>query len=879
MTHNGAYHNPLIGGCWVLHQSTTFTTNSADANQVRIALPLSDNIVGFCLRIPWNSIESNTNQGSYNFQYLENALSVCREFDKKFSVRPISGRYTPSYIYDTLGARNYSVTGGRAPHPCNTNGTPNTIWLNRFLPFMEALFDWAATKGGDVPYVHGTHFSNQYSEFYHGTEVRSPNAGYDASNVNYINAHKQLWSGVYDIAVAHNIATEFGMSGTHVEDIQVAAVEYLHSISGDYSPLLVINANGTAGNVQGGTDWGQAQTESQQDANCGFAVNGVYNPPAARRVTRMNQAIDPGDFSANYYHNEALGLRSNKSEGIEQYIADGSQAQNGVPGRTFNGNNTAAFIFELDTWAAELVGSPPNNISAVVASTMAHMTQSAAGYRHQVASVAQTLPAFDQAATGIREPDADGAISQALPKFTQALTGARGDGEGAVAQTLPHLTQIVTATRANPTAGTGFVDQLLPAFTSASQAEFEPEEGEAVVASVLPALSQELNGAIHVEASTEASLPAMRQTASGSSATKQYIHPIGFFPITDGPGLLLPEAAPPRPEAISIGLFDRSGPPDPVGTGSAWGSLALPANYIKGFVCNVYWSDLQPDGQDQDFQSDAIDVAIQQAADLGVQLKVRLFFGEQAPDWAKAIAGGPMTLEVPNVTPVETFTCGKWWDPGFIGAVQSCLTQFFETYNPYVYPFGPLREMTIGEAMTRFVEPCIRQTAAENNRQTYEDNGYTLEFDLDAHHQYIAMHTEFDGVSAMAFNPFQVGTTHQNVPSISIALMEYVRDTLGLYGGLGNNSDRVATDWPTNNVAQIYSAITSHGVPSYIQTAAPARVGNVYETCLKAISYGCAMVELPSGYTQDGDLGLTPTQFDTVNAGLAANAAAAGFTE
>lgn len=880
MTHLGIFHNQKVGGVWALQQSyANISSYTSKLNSI-LALPW---VTGFCYRIYWNLLESNTVPGSYNFSQLDTAAALCASHGKQFSVRPISGKYTPLYVYNSLGARGFNAAsqsttdtvypttaGVTAPHPCNTSGTPNTIWLNRFLPFMQALFNWADTKT-NVPYIHGSHFSRDYSEFYHGPPVQSNRTGYGGSETNFINAHKALWGPVIAMALAttRGIATEFGMSGQNVENIQSLAVEYFDSVVGDYHPQFYINANGVDGTLTGGADWGTTPSgEIQQDGNTGFAVNGTYNPPANRRQTKMGQMRAVGPFNAAYWHNTFLTTRVNKSEGVEVYLESFD-----------NGASQSALGQEADAWLQEVQGGNQPN-TAVVSSTVPHITSAAAGQRWVQASAQSGLGALTGAATGTVDSTAGtGFAASGLPHVTAVATGARGETTGPVASTLKPITQVVTATRSNPTAGTGFVDSLLPHFISSALGQFESVEGDGAIASVMPALMSDSTGALSQEASALAILPLLQSGGATLVTTDLGPKPISATPITDGPGLILPDPPMRRPQAITIGLFQREEGVPLNGNGSAWGDLELRSNYVKGFVANVLWSDMQPDGADQEFQSTQIDDAIQTAIDQNMQLKVRVFFGSNAPDWAKSLGTGPMTLEVPNTDPVQTFTCGEWWVEDYMQSISAFWAQFAERYNPYTSEVGgPLTEVTISAAMTKFAEQDIRGTKSDANRQTYADHGYTLALDMASQERSTDNHFQITCVSSRACNPFQVGTTHQNLPLVTInTFMKHVRESLGLYGGLGNNSDRVEAGWPTTNVGLIYGAITNYGPPSYIQTAATARVGNLYETCQKAISYGCTMVEMPAGYTVDGILGLTPDQFDEINADLAANAAVIGY--
>ena len=129
--------------------------------------------------------------------------------------------------------------------------------------------------------------------------------------------------------------------------------------------------------------------------------------------------------------------------------------------------------------------------------------------------------------------------------------------------------------------------------------------------------------------------------------------------------------------------------------------------------------------------------------------------------------------------------------------------------------------------------------------------------------------------SALAGNPFQNGLGGSDI-SITQELLQYQRDTLGAWGSVGNNSHR---DPPlTGAYTTLYNTITSMGGPSYIQTAASARVGDLHVVCTDcADDFGVQMVELPGGYTGTAASAMTPAEFTDINTKLAANAAAMGY--
>src|SRR5262249_24106097 len=94
-------------------------------------------------------------------------------------------------------------------------------------------------------------------------------------------------------------------------------------------------------------------------------------------------------------------------------------------------------------------------------------------------------------------------------------------------------------------------------------------------------------------------------------------------------------------------------------------------NYPRSFsqmVLNVAWQQLQPT-KDGALDTSVIDGAIHRLDGTGVGIKLRVWGGYQAPDWAKAIDGPPITIT--GVASVDTHfsdprTIGRWWTGDYI---------------------------------------------------------------------------------------------------------------------------------------------------------------------------------------------------------------------
>jgi hypothetical protein len=146
-------------------------------------------------------------------------------------------------------------------------------------------------------------------------------------------------------------------------------------------------------------------------------------------------------------------------------------------------------------------------------------------------------------------------------------------------------------------------------------------------------------------------------------------------------------------------------------------------------------------------------------------------------------------------------------------------------------------------------------------------------------------------LSELACNPHQNATTTTNNAPTTINMMDEARLALGYFVGLGNNSlrDNLTSTNPLGpaTVTQIWGAIGDRLQPKYFQTATSARVGDLYVACQLAVTLGACMVELPGGTEQYTNstvdefgrrIGMTPAEFNTINAGLTANALVGGWT-
>jgi hypothetical protein len=320
------------------------------------------------------------------------------------------------------------------------------------------------------------------------------------------------------------------------------------------------------------------------------------------------------------------------------------------------------------------------------------------------------------------------------------------------------------------------------------------------------------------------------------------------------PGSSTPTPTPFPPTSLKPplgGLLDRSGPP-----------TAEYASVMGGFVVNVHWSDIQPQPGAPIPDGNPIDEAIatlQQLDPSGrMGIKVRLFAGIYAPDWAKALGGPP----IPIVDPVTgaAGTIGRFWNDDFGAAYLDLQKELAAKYDTA----PEIREITISRCTTAYAEPFIRDISSASTVSGLLSSGFTVAADQRCHREEILAHQVWLHTrSDLSFNPYQVisGSTRTS-QTFTEDMLAFCRSSLGARCVLANNSLRTPLQFPW-----LYADIKSFGPPIAFQTAVMAKVGNLGATLETAISLGACSVELPGGFQTLGMSALAD-----YNRRLAANA-------
>jgi hypothetical protein len=262
-------------------------------------------------------------------------------------------------------------------------------------------------------------------------------------------------------------------------------------------------------------------------------------------------------------------------------------------------------------------------------------------------------------------------------------------------------------------------------------------------------------------------------------------------------------------------------------------------------VLKVDWAVLQPVQGPVD--TSVIDAAVAEARRLGVGLKLRVAAGDGAPEWAKRIDGGPVTLFEPQGGTYVTVP--KFWSPLFGAAYDVLMGELAARFESEPV----LADVAISRCTTAYAEPFLRQASQSENRVALLAAGYTTEADKRCHREQVVSHGRLwvRTRSSMAFSPvFQTVNPDGSFvadAAFPVEMMDFMRAALGERAVLGNNSlseSRIGSA----DYGGLYAAMVERGGPLYWQTAAVVRLGDWRFVLGWAADHGANYVELPAGY-------------------------------
>jgi hypothetical protein len=262
--------------------------------------------------------------------------------------------------------------------------------------------------------------------------------------------------------------------------------------------------------------------------------------------------------------------------------------------------------------------------------------------------------------------------------------------------------------------------------------------------------------------------------------------------------------------------------------------------WVKSFVVNVKWADLQPVAGGPIEQNNAIDRAVANARSHGLTLKVRFLAGINAPEWAKNIDGTPVTITDP--TDHITGTIGRFWTEDYGRAYNDVQMKLAALYDKV----PEISEVTVSRCTTVYAEPFIRDAGDPITVQTLLAAGFNTTADLTCLKEQIDTHAAAwqstrSGVAFSVYQHIDPSGTVTKGEAFTKQLVLYCRHSLGQRCVLENNSIR-----STSRINGVFLAMQQQGPPISFQTASPKRIGDVNATLHLAASIGATSVEILS---------------------------------
>jgi len=289
-----------------------------------------------------------------------------------------------------------------------------------------------------------------------------------------------------------------------------------------------------------------------------------------------------------------------------------------------------------------------------------------------------------------------------------------------------------------------------------------------------------------------------------------------------------------------VGLLDRHRAPP-----------AERQDAVNAYVVDVPWAELQPRAGQEIVRDNAIDKAVSLARRDGLQLKLRVRAGIDAPDWAKVIGGAPVPIyhtENNRGDPgAVAGTIGRFWLPEFSAAYADLQTRLAAIYDGV----PQIRQTDVSQCSTIYSETYLRGTSNPDNVTSLVGAGFTRAADERCHIDQISAHRVWrQTLSDVAFNPYTAieadGSTRTDL-AYTLDQMSRCRSLLGARCVLQNNSIS-STVIASKNYRAMYEKMRSLGGPIDFQTAMPSRIGDHNEVLGWAAEICASSVELPSSY-------------------------------
>ena len=271
------------------------------------------------------------------------------------------------------------------------------------------------------------------------------------------------------------------------------------------------------------------------------------------------------------------------------------------------------------------------------------------------------------------------------------------------------------------------------------------------------------------------------------------------------------------------------------------------AGIIRGIVVNVGWDEVQAAAGGPIVDQNPIDAALALVRGFNarhpaapVAIKLRVTAGVHAPQWLKDQVG---TVFVDNPSGGGSGDVPFWWRPEVDVAYRDLMQRLAARYDSV----PEIREVQITRCGLIFPEPFIRMRSENDAMVVFRDNGLSrssdvacLQASIDAHRVWRLTR------SALALNPYQNPEGKGGDATTTLAIAAECRRVLGARCLLENHSVRAGSQGA--DYEQMYATMTAMGRPLALQTATPAKIGDLGAAITKAEAIGAEAIELPYDY-------------------------------
>ena len=284
-------------------------------------------------------------------------------------------------------------------------------------------------------------------------------------------------------------------------------------------------------------------------------------------------------------------------------------------------------------------------------------------------------------------------------------------------------------------------------------------------------------------------------------------------------------------KTVNSGLLERGPTPPP-------SSLA---SVVSGYIIEAHWNTLQPTATGP-LATTVIDRAVAAVRYWNVAnpsnpraLRLRIESGVYAPNWVKAMSGGPVTVKSLSGS---TGTVARWWTV----PVEAAYTALVAKLAAYVDPIPEIREVTVGATMEFFGEIFIR--FAPQNAAALTAAGNTQAADIAAMEASFRAHLAFQHTTTQIdVNGYQE-LDGGNSLAITQQLMTYALSIGLAHVQFANASLTTAGNTPLYALMQSYGPKGSKQASVTFQTM--PTVPSVTQVVNRAVTYGATSIELPS---------------------------------